>query len=69
LLNKREGLNASAWARHVDTAPRNMQRYLNGSRGMPISVAAEFVARCRNLKEAQDFLNAVVKARQVYVGS
>jgi hypothetical protein len=59
-------LNASEWARHLRTAPRNMQRYLNGSRGMPVEVAAEFVQKCRTLGEAQQFLNAVASARKAY---
>jgi hypothetical protein len=62
----KETENASAWARHLACAPRNMQRYLNGSRGMPIGVAAEFVGKCTTLEEAQAFLRAVAIARDAH---
>ena len=66
-MNERETLNATQWAAHVQTAPRNMQRYLNGSRGMPVEIAAEFVNRCGSLEEAKAFLNAVAAARKQYL--
>ena len=66
MTEDREKINATQWATYVRVAPRNMQRYLNGSRGMPIAIAAEFVSRCATLDEAKSFLKAVADARRAY---